>query len=191
MTYFQSVSRAFLARRGAPLMLSPAEVDLIAAWEKAGLPLDVVLEGIERTFDKPAAKSRRGGRGPGLAYCRPEVERARRRWLERRVGESRPGAPAEDRSAKAARAADAAARFREDSPGAPEILVDAARRAGQALGRAPVDEAALERIDAEADEALLQLATEQDVSAAGQGRARLLRHLRERYGLPYFALFNY
>ena len=43
--------------RGAPLILSAAEVDLIAAWEKAGLPLDVVLEGIERTFERPAARA--------------------------------------------------------------------------------------------------------------------------------------
>jgi len=191
MTYFQSVARAFLDRRGAPLILSAAEVDLIASWEKAGLPLDVVLEGIERTFDKPAAKARPRGRGPGLAYCKPEVERARRRWLDRRVGEDGRAGPRKDEKDKAVRAAAETARFLDEQPGAPEILQDAARRARDVLSRAPADEEALERLDAETDEALLHLASEADLQAAGPGRAGLLRRLRERYRLPYFALFNY
>lgn len=191
MTYFKSVARAFLNRRGAPLILSAAEVDLIAAWEKSGLPLDVVLEGIERAFDKPGARARAAGARIGLASCKPEVERARRRWLDRRVGETRRIGPEKSRDLKAARAAEEAARFLAEQPGAPEILQDAARRARDVLGRLPADEEALERIDAEADEALLHLASEADLRAAGPGRAKLLRRLRERYGLPYFALFNY
>jgi hypothetical protein len=188
MTYFQAVSRAFLALRGAPLILSAAEVDLLAAWKKAGLPLDVVLEGIERTFERPAARARPRGRGPTLAYCRAEVERARKRWLDRRAGESGSSQPPAD---KTVRAAAETARFLAGADAAPEILVDAARRARDILDRAPADEEALERLDAEAEEALLVLASEADLRAAGPGRARLLRHLRERYGLPFFAPFNY
>lgn len=191
MTYFKSVARAFLDRRGAPLILSAAEVDLIAGWEKSGLPLEVVLEGIERTFDKPGARARATGARIGLAYCKPEVERARRRWLDRLVGEARRTGPEKSRDGQAARAAQEADRFLAEQPGAPEILLDAARRARAVLDRLPVDEEALERIDAEADEALLHLAAEADLRAAGPSRAKRLRRLRERYGLPYFALFNY
>ncbi len=192
MTYFKSVARAFLGRRGAPLILSAAEVDLVAAWEKSGLPLDVVLEGIERTFEKPGARRARAAGGRiGLAYCKPEVERARRRWLDRKTGGEKRAAPAGSRDGQAARAGAEAARFLAEQAGAPEILRDAARRAQAVLGRLPADEEALEHIDAEADEALLHLASEADLRAAGPGRAKLLRRLRERYGLPYFALFNY
>ncbi|MDD8026050.1 MAG: hypothetical protein PHI34_06020 [Acidobacteriota bacterium] len=188
--YFQSVARAFLALRGAPLILSAAEVDLIAAWRAAGIPLLVVLEGIERTFERASARSRPRGRGPTLAYCRGEVERAMARRRDRRVGEAGRSKPRED---KIARAAAETARFLAEAPGAgvPEILLAAAGRARDILGRSPADEEALERIDAEADEALLVLASEADARAAGPGRARLLRHMRERYGLPFFAPFNY
>jgi hypothetical protein len=186
--YFKQVSRAFLARRGAPLMLSAAEIDLIAAWERAGIPAEVALEGIERTFERAGARLRPRGRGPTLSYCRAEVERAFARWRDRRVGEG--GRPAL-KSDACGRAAAETARFLADSREAPASLLEAAGRARDILARPPVDEDALEQLDAEADEALLESASDEDRRAAGPGRTRLLKRLREKYGLPYFAPFNY
>jgi hypothetical protein len=186
--FFLRVSRAFLARRGAPLILSAAEIDLLAAWERAGIPADAVLEGIERTFERSAARIRQRGRGPTLAYCRAEVERAFARWRDRRVGESGPTAPRAD---KCDLAAAATARFLAVPGDAPESLIAAAGRARDILSRPPADEEALERLDAEADAALLACAPDGADQAAGAGRTRLLRRLREKYGLPYFAPFNY
>jgi hypothetical protein len=187
--YFRGVARAFLARRGAPLMLSAAEVDLVADWRKAGVPLDVVLEGIERTFERRPAGDRPRGRGPTLAYCRAEVERAMARWRDRRVGEAGRSLPRHD---KIERALAEVERFLVSPGDAPDALVAAARRARELLRRRPADEDALERLDAEADEALLgEMPEPPDRTAAGTGRARRLLRQRERYGLPYFAPFNY
>lgn len=186
--YFRSVSRAFLARRGAPLMLSAAEVDLVASWRKAGIPLDVVLEGIERTFERPPAASRPRGRGPTLAYCRAEVERAMARWRDRRAGEAGRSKP---RRGKCERALAEVERFLAAPGPAPESVLAAARRARDLLLRRPMDEEALERLDAEADEALLRDAPEAERETAGAGRARRVRQLRESLDLPYFAPFNY
>ncbi|MCX6559681.1 MAG: hypothetical protein NTZ26_04135 [Candidatus Aminicenantes bacterium] len=186
--YFKRISRAFLARRGAPLILSAAEIDLIVAWERAGIPADAVLEGIERTFERSAARLRPRGRGPTLAYCRAEVERAFARWRDRRVGEAGRSAPKPD---PCGRAAAETVRFLTDFGEAPVSLLRAADRAYNILTHPPVDEDALERLDAEADAALLASASDEDRRAAGPGRTRLLKRLRERYGLPYFAPFNY
>jgi hypothetical protein len=187
-SYFRGVSRAFLARRDAPLMLSAAEIDLVASWRKAGIPLDVVLEGIERTFERPPAGSRPRGRGPTLAYCRAEVGRAMARWRDRRVGESGRSKP---RQGKCERALAEVDRFLASPGPAPESVLASARRARDLLLLRPVDEEALERLDAEADEALLRDAPEAERKAAADGRARLVTRLRERLDLPYFALFNY
>jgi hypothetical protein len=170
-------------------MLSAAEIDLVAGWRKAGVPLDVVLEGIERTFERPPAGNRPRGRGPTLAYCRAEVERAMARWRDRRVGEAGRSKPRHD---KVDRALAEAERFLASPGDAPAGLVAVAQRARELLRHLPADEEALERLDAEADEALLRAAPEPpDHKAAGAGRVPRLLRLRERYGLPYFAPFNY
>lgn len=49
--YFQSIALHFFKHRGAPFFLSSKELDYIAGWEKMGIPLHVVLEGIERSFE--------------------------------------------------------------------------------------------------------------------------------------------
>ena len=46
--YYREIARAFLGRRGWPLLLSPKDQAAIAAWEADRVPLPVVLEGIGR-----------------------------------------------------------------------------------------------------------------------------------------------
>ena len=74
-TYYQTIAREFFERRGAPFFLSPKDVALIARWEKARVPLDAVLEGMEKAF----ANYRKGGRSAGaltLAFCEYQVRKA-------------------------------------------------------------------------------------------------------------------
>ncbi len=59
-----------------------------------------------------------------------------------------------------------------------------ARRARAFLAAEGTDEEALERLDEEADAALAAAAGERD-------RTRRIKAFREKYGLPYFALFYY
>ena len=87
--YYREIAGRFLARRGAPLFLSAKDLDLIATWEKAGVPLAVVLEGIDRAF---AGRGRRGpaaGKVLALSFCAPEVLRGFERVRDRRVGRDR------------------------------------------------------------------------------------------------------
>ncbi|MFN9433170.1 MAG: hypothetical protein ACK6DX_23840 [Acidobacteriota bacterium] len=78
--YFTEIEDHFRAARGTGLfLLSPLDWALIETWKDNGIPLEAVLRGIERAFEK-----RRGGKGQStlvnsLAYCAQAVmEEARR-----------------------------------------------------------------------------------------------------------------
>ena len=54
--YFTEIEERFQVRRGSLLMLSTLDWALIDTWREAGLPLDVVLRGIDEAFDHYDAK---------------------------------------------------------------------------------------------------------------------------------------
>jgi hypothetical protein len=78
--YYQTIEEFFVSRRGDPLFLSNADWNLIRRWREAGLPLRVVLRGIQDALDGHAHSFRRDQRVGSLAYCAREVEAARERW---------------------------------------------------------------------------------------------------------------
>ncbi len=98
--YAEQVERAFLRRVGRGLMLSPRDLDLVTRWERAGLPVEVVIAGIDRAFD-----GRPEGARPvrSLSFVAGAVDDAAKAWRERGVGRAgrEPGAgglaPAFDR----------------------------------------------------------------------------------------------
>jgi hypothetical protein len=71
--YFEAIEAAFNRRRKAPHLLAPRDWSLVGTWQRDGVPLRLVLQGIENCFD---AFERRGP-GPrkinSLSYCRQEV----------------------------------------------------------------------------------------------------------------------
>ncbi len=75
--YFTEVEERFQQRRGSLLMLSTLDWALIDTWREAGLPLEVVLRGIDEAFDHYDAKvARARGRVRkinGLAWCAQAV----------------------------------------------------------------------------------------------------------------------
>ncbi|MFQ6038820.1 MAG: hypothetical protein ACE5LV_09415 [Candidatus Aminicenantales bacterium] len=86
--YYQTISRFFFHQRGAPFFLSSREVMAISEWEEAGVPLDVVIEGIRACFE--SRRQREGkGRRISLTTCRPFVRQAFEAHRERRVGAGR------------------------------------------------------------------------------------------------------
>ncbi|MGD0782043.1 MAG: hypothetical protein ABSA30_04185 [Candidatus Aminicenantales bacterium] len=179
--YFQEISRAFLARRGAPFFLSPKDLGLIASWEKAGVPLTVVLEGIDRAFAPASAGRRPGGKVLALAYCRNQVGKLFELRRDRRVGTSARGLPGREEKRLRALAEIDEFLIRGDAmPGLPAIAL----RAKDVLAAENPDEEALDRLDEEADAALAGDAAERE-------RTRRIKALREKYRLPYFALFYY
>lgn len=91
--YFTEVEDTFVRRRAKHLFLSPLDWALIESWKEMGIPLHLVLRGIEKAFDSWEAKPRKRS-VKSLLYCQEEVEAQYAEWLESRVGAS----PSEEES---------------------------------------------------------------------------------------------
>ncbi|MCA1567556.1 MAG: hypothetical protein LC803_18280 [Acidobacteria bacterium] len=83
--YFTEIEDAFIRRRGKHLLLSPMDWALIEGWKARGVPLHVVLRGVEQSFDSYEAKPRRRS-VKSLFYCQEEVEAQYAEWLESQLG---------------------------------------------------------------------------------------------------------
>ena len=72
--YFTEIEEYFWKKRGAHLLVSPLDWAIMEAWQKAGVPLEAVLKGIDRAFES-YQRSRRGAGRPlkSLAYCSDAV----------------------------------------------------------------------------------------------------------------------
>ena len=81
--YFTEIEEYFWKKRGAHLLVSPLDWAIIEAWQKAGVPLEAVLKGIDRAFES-YDRSRRGAAKPlkSLAYCTDAVLEAAEEQLQ-------------------------------------------------------------------------------------------------------------
>jgi hypothetical protein len=72
--YFTEIEEHFWKRRGAHLLVSPLDWAIMETWQKAGVPLEAALKGIDRAFES-YQRSRRGAGKPlkSLAYCTDAV----------------------------------------------------------------------------------------------------------------------
>jgi hypothetical protein len=88
--YFTEIEERFQQRRGSLLMLSTLDWALIETWHEAGLPLEVVLRGIDDAFDKhDAQKLRAKGRTRkinGLAWAAQSIMQAAEAAAEAATG---------------------------------------------------------------------------------------------------------
>ncbi len=76
--YFTEIEDHFRqARNSGMFMFSPLDWALIEAWKDGGVPLEAVLKGIDRAFEKYHARRRRG-KVNSVAYCTQEVLSAAR-----------------------------------------------------------------------------------------------------------------
>jgi hypothetical protein len=86
--YFTEIEEYFWKKRGAHLLVSPLDWAIMETWQKAGIPLDAALKGIDRAFES-YQRSRRGGLGKplkSLAYCTDAVLEAAEEQQEAAVG---------------------------------------------------------------------------------------------------------
>ena len=204
--YYQEIARAFLARRGGPLLLSPRDQSAIAAWEEKRIPLVVVLEGIGRTFDGLKARGR-GTKAVSLAFCDREVEAAFAQHRDRAAGRRKSAAdrPRSDKRDKARR--EIAKALETLAAGDPEMAC-LLRAALEVLSPSRTDTAALDRIEAEIEEALWAGAAQAEKAAAeaeaAQGskgrkpagneetlRRRVVMASRARRRVPHVSLHYY
>jgi hypothetical protein len=85
--YFTEIEDAFVRRRGKHLFLSPLDWALMETWKQQGIPLHIVLRGIERSFDSYESRPRKRT-VKTLLYCQEEVEAQYAEWVDARVGSS-------------------------------------------------------------------------------------------------------
>jgi hypothetical protein len=83
--YFTEIEDAFVRRRGKHLFLSPMDWALMETWKQQGIPLHIVLRGVEKSFDSYEARPRKRT-VKTLLYCQEEVEAQYAEWVEARVG---------------------------------------------------------------------------------------------------------
>ena len=85
--YFTEIEDAFVRRRAKHLFLSPLDWALMETWKQQGIPLHIVLRGVERSFDSYESRPRKRTIKT-LLYCQEEVEAQYAEWLQARVGAS-------------------------------------------------------------------------------------------------------
>jgi hypothetical protein len=66
--YYTEIEEYFWQKRGAHILVSTLDWAVIETWQKAGIPLEVVLKGIDRAFERYNTK-RRGRPVKSLLYC--------------------------------------------------------------------------------------------------------------------------
>ena len=86
--YFTEIEERYQQCRGTKTLLSPLDWALIESWKDSGIPLQAVLAGMVRAFEKFKARQRKYRMVNALAYCTQEVLRAAE---EARGGEAQGG----------------------------------------------------------------------------------------------------
>lgn len=72
--YFTDIEEHFWKKRGAHLLVSPLDWAIMETWQKAGVPLDAALKGIDRAFESYQRSRRGAGKTlKSLAYCTDAV----------------------------------------------------------------------------------------------------------------------
>ncbi len=101
--YYTEIEEHFWRKRGAHILVSPLDWAIVETWQKAGIPVEAVLAGIDAAFES-YARSRRGAAGrplKSLAYCVDAVLEAAEQQAEAAAGKG-PEAPGDGASAGAA-----------------------------------------------------------------------------------------
>ncbi|HJR08598.1 MAG TPA: hypothetical protein VJ842_15165 [Pyrinomonadaceae bacterium] len=174
--YFTEIEDTFIRRRGKHLLLSPMDWALIEGWKARGVPLHVVLRGVEQSFDSYEAKPRRRS-VKSLFYCQEEVEAQYAEWLESQLGASTVAASAEQTPAGEEKGATVAAAGNGALPFPREVIAGHLAESRAALERAGAEQS--ERGAGELAEALARAAArlsalEKDFNAAARPDAEQL-----------------
>jgi hypothetical protein len=203
--YFQTIAQEFYKRRGAPFFLSSKDLVLIAKWEKMAIPLQIVLEGMEKSFESRPGRPRTRSKVLTLGYCEAQVMKAFSQHQERRVGRPKKTGPRGEKSEKVVAEV---GKFLARVPPELSFLNEVFERALALLSRSEVDEEALEALEDEVEEKLFRLSSEglkdrfrkiprSELSPQKQEdaerilRRKLVKHLRDKHKIPYLSLFYY
>lgn len=85
--YLSEVENLFIKRRGSTLGLSPLDWQIIAEWQRQGIPLSLVLRAINDVFDNYETLPKKKKRPiKSISYCAEEIEASFEEFLQLRVG---------------------------------------------------------------------------------------------------------
>lgn len=85
--YFTEIEEYFWKKRGAHLLVSPLDWAIMETWQKAGVPLEAALKGIDRAFESYQRSRRGAGKAlKSLAYCTDAVLEAAEEQQEASAG---------------------------------------------------------------------------------------------------------
>lgn len=98
--YYTEIEEYFWRKRGQSLLVSTLDWAVIESWQKAGVPLEVALKGIDRAFEKYDAR-RRGRAVKSLLYCVDAVADAAEEAREAAAGRGTVDGTADGASAAA------------------------------------------------------------------------------------------
>jgi hypothetical protein len=85
--YFTEIEEYFWKKRGAHLLVSPLDWAIMETWQKAGVPLEAVLRGIDRAVESYGRSRRGAGKAlKTLAYCSDAVLEAAEEMNEAAAG---------------------------------------------------------------------------------------------------------
>jgi hypothetical protein len=85
--YFTEIEEYFWKKRGAHLLVSPLDWAIMETWQKAGVPLEAALKGIDRAFESYMRSRRCAGKPlKSLAYCTDAVLEAAEEQKEAAAG---------------------------------------------------------------------------------------------------------
>jgi len=203
--YFQEIARVFLQLRGAPFVLSSRDIDAISRWEEKGIPLRVVLEGIERAFEKYRTRGAAGRKIPSLSYCEREILSVHAEHREIAVGRAGKSDSREDKRRRIRQEVNS---FLKRLTPETSFLGEVYREALAVLSRKGASEDDLERLDAKAEELIFAWANaetrervEKQVRSDFPGRPgaelqeiaarEIIKKWREKYRVPYLSYFYY
>jgi len=167
--YFTEIEERFRQCRGTPTLLSTLDWALIESWKEAGIPLEAVLTGIDRAFEKFAKRPQRFRKINGLAYCSQSVLQA----------------AAELSTAQVESGARAAHHPPEEPPFAPEEIVAYLDQCAVQVGKASAncrakEEQVLAEDLNEVARAIREIASRDDMAAGPEDLEQRLSALEEK-----------
>jgi hypothetical protein len=83
---FITIEEHFSQKREVPTLLSPLDWQLIEQWKKMGIPLKVIINGIDRSFEKFKRSKKKDMTINSLSYCNQEVLAAWEEYKELTIG---------------------------------------------------------------------------------------------------------
>ena len=203
--YFQSIARHFFQLRGTPFFLSSKELGMIDSWEKQGIPLYVVLEGIKAAYENFRKQSRAKARKLSLTFCQREVLRAFEQYRNRKVGQKGRIVPITEKRNKIRAEVE---RFLAEIPEEVLFLQEDFTQLNDRLSQIEIHEEKLEEIEEYIERLLWKKASHMEIEKAKKdiqnefqvresseltrlAQVKLIKRMRDMFKIPYISPFYY